>query len=149
MATSRLLTAVVARTLRSVDEAISVPQFRVLVMLRYGAPMNVNTVAAGLGVNSSNASRACDKLVVAGLVARTEDPGDRRHLSLSLTQRGRQVVDALMADRQAILDEIVRRLPEDAQRNLADGLEALLSAAEVVGLGPDSDGTDAIIPWVR
>jgi DNA-binding MarR family transcriptional regulator len=149
MATSRLLTGVVARTLRTVDESISVPQLRVLVMLRYSGPMNLSAIADGLAVNASNASRTCDKLVGAGLVDRTDDPHDRRHLSVSLTARGRRVVDSLMAEREAMLDEIVARLPVAQQRRIARGLEAFLAEADAVGLQPAAGGNDSIIPWIR
>ena len=37
METSRVMTAVVARTMSGLDDTVSVPQFRLLVMLRYDA----------------------------------------------------------------------------------------------------------------
>jgi DNA-binding MarR family transcriptional regulator len=149
MATSRLLTGVIARTFRSVDEAVTVPQFRVLVMLRYQAPMNMSAIADGLGVNASNASRACDKLVAAGLVDRATHEDDRRHLSLSLTDRGREMIDAVMAERASIIDDVVGRMTPAEQRSLAKGLDAFLAAASGAGLAPADGGRDSLIPWLR
>ncbi|SFC64880.1 DNA-binding transcriptional regulator, MarR family [Nocardioides terrae] len=149
MDASRLMTAVVARTFRAVDESISVPQLRVLVMLRFRAPMNLSGIAEGLGVNSSNASRTCDKLVAAGLVTRVEDEADRRHVSLSLTEHGAQVVDAVMAERERILDSIVGQLSPAGQRRLAAGVKSFLAAATTAGLQPGAGGQNSLIPWLR
>ena len=149
MSASRLITAVVARTLAAVDPAVSVPQLRVLVMLADEAPLNLTAIATGLGVNPSNASRSCDKLVVAGLVEREEDPADRRHLALRLTAKGRRLVTSLMDDRRALLDDVVARLPPVEQRRLARSLTALVAAAGESGLTSGRDGSSSIIPWVR
>ncbi|SFC49020.1 DNA-binding transcriptional regulator, MarR family [Nocardioides terrae] len=143
------MTAVVARTFRSVDESISVRQLRVLVMLRYGAPMNLTSIAEALAVNSSNASRTCDRLVVAGLLIREEAENDRRHVSLSLSEHGARIVDGVMADRESILDDIIGRLSPAQQKRLAASLEAFLAAAAGAGLEPSADGRESLIPWLR
>jgi DNA-binding MarR family transcriptional regulator len=120
MLASRAVTAAVVRALESVDRALSVPQMRVLVLLWTGEPLNLSAVAEGLGVNASNASRTCDQLVSAGLVDRGEDAADRRQVALTLTARGRDVVERLMARREEELATIVARMdPADRQRLLA------------------------------
>ncbi len=100
-------------------------------------------------MNASNASRTCDKLVAAGLVDRAEGSDDRRHVSLSLTRRGRRVVDSLMTEREKILDEIVGALSMTRQRHIASGLQAFLDAADAAGLDSSAGGEDSIIPWLR
>jgi DNA-binding MarR family transcriptional regulator len=149
MATSRWMTAAVARTLVDMEDAVSVPQLRVLVMLSYRAPLNLTTIARGLGVNASNASRTCEKLVVSGLAVREEDPTDRRHLALALTPSGLRLVGSLMESRRVVLDEVVGHLSPVEQRRLAQGLTAFLAAAPGSGPGAGSDGSDSLIPWIR
>ncbi len=149
MATSRLMTAVVARTLMDLNDAVSVPQLRVLVMLSYRAPLNLTAIAQGLGVNASNASRTCEKLVVSGLVAREEDPADRRQVALALTASGRRLVGSLMESRRVILDEIVGQLSQVEQRRLVSGLTAFMVAANGSGLSTSPDGSESVIPWIR
>ena len=78
MLASRAVAAAMVRSLESVDASVSVPQMRVLVLLWTGEPLNLSAVAEGLGVNASNASRTCDRLVSAGLVDRGELTADRR-----------------------------------------------------------------------
>jgi DNA-binding MarR family transcriptional regulator len=120
MLASRAVTAAVVRALESVDATVSVPQMRVLVLLWTGEPLNLSAVAEGLGVNASNASRTCDRLVAAGLVDRGEHAGDRRHVALTLTARGRHFVERLMLRREQELATIVARMTErDRDRLMA------------------------------
>ena len=75
---SRVLVAVTAQSLTSVEDRVTLPQFRILVILASRGPQNLRSVAQGLGVIPSAATRLCDKLVSAGLIHRTVDPADRR-----------------------------------------------------------------------
>ena len=76
MRASRVLVSVVARSLAEVEDIVTLPQFRVLVMIAGDGPQNLGSVAAALGVHPSNATRLCERLVVAGLVDRGDDPQD-------------------------------------------------------------------------
>lgn len=136
LATSRLLTALVSRTLAAVEQSVTVPQLRVLVMLAESGPRTLATIADQLGVNPSNASRACVKLAAADLLVRRVDPDDRRQVAMSLSPKGERLVGQLMAARRALIDELVGELAASDQRHLARGLAALLAAAEE-GSGPD------------
>lgn len=134
MATSRVMTAVVARTMSGMGDTVSVPQFRLLVMLRYEGTLNVKAMADGLGVNSSNVSRACERLVRSGLVLRTEAEHDRRNVSISLTLEGRALVDSLMDARAKLLVGAVAKMRPADQRRLVQSLTAFLTAVESSGL---------------
>jgi DNA-binding MarR family transcriptional regulator len=129
MLASRAILGAAVRALESVDASISVPQMRVLVLLWTGEPLNLSAVAAGLGVNASNASRTCDRLVAARLVDRGEGAVDRRHVSLRLTGRGRALVERLMARREQELTGIVSRMDETERRALMEALEPFNRAA--------------------
>ncbi len=129
MLASRAVVAAAVRTLKSVDPSVSVPQMRVLVLLWTGEPLNVSAVAEGLGVNPSNASRSCDRLVAAGFVHRAERATDRRHVSLTLTERGRAFVGELMKRREQELAAIVGRMTEADRQRLMSALEPFNEAA--------------------
>ncbi len=129
MLASRAILGAAVRALGSIDASISVPQMRVLVLLWTGEPLNLSAVAAGLGVNASNASRTCDRLVAAGLVDRGEGAVDRRHVSLSLTSRGRALVELLMDRREDELAGIVSRMGGSERRALMEALEPFNRAA--------------------
>ena len=70
----RALVAVAAASIAAVDDVVTVPQLRVLVMLHTRGPMNLAAVAAVLEINPSNASRTCDRLSKAGLLDRRDPP---------------------------------------------------------------------------
>ena len=132
MSVSRFLTAVVARSLLDARASVSTPQLRVLVVLASRGPSNLTGVAAGLGVDASNASRACDQLVTAGLVSRDADPSDRRSVVLDLTDGGRVLVADLMDLRRAVFSGVLDRMTSQQRSELASGLAAFLAAARTV-----------------
>jgi DNA-binding MarR family transcriptional regulator len=150
MAMSRFMTAVVARTLADLDDAVNVSQLRILVMLHYESPVNRTTIAEGLGVDRSNASRPCDKLVRARLIRRSDDEVDRRNVALSLTPKGRRLIDSLMDRRREILGELVSEMKPGDREHLSAGLSAFLELVErhhddeLVGMPPG-----AILHWIR
>ena len=129
VATSRLLVAVVARSLAEADATVSTTQLRVLVLLASHGEVNLAAVARGLGVNPSNASRTCEQLVLADLVSRREDPVDRRQVVLGLTERGAALVQGSMDHRRATFSTLVQAMSPEARSQLAAGLEELLGTA--------------------
>ncbi|MFN2535463.1 MAG: hypothetical protein ABR528_09440, partial [Pseudonocardiaceae bacterium] len=54
---TRVLVAVTAQSIASVEDQVTLPQFRVLVMIASRGPQNLTAVAQGLGVHASNATR--------------------------------------------------------------------------------------------
>jgi len=71
---SRLLVAISAHSIALVDETITIPQFRALVILSNRGPVNLATLAGLLGVQPSAAGRLVDRLVSAGLIDRPPHP---------------------------------------------------------------------------
>ena len=77
---------------------ITPAQAEVLRLLQDREPLTLSGLGELLGCESGNSpSRLVDRLVTAGLVARVEDPRDRRHVALSLTPTGRRVVRRVAA----------------------------------------------------
>lgn len=132
MAAARILVAVSARSVAAVDDVVSLPQLRVLVMLASRGPLNLTAVARGLGVHSSNATRACDRLVVAGLIDRRDDPADRRNLVLRLTPAGTALVERVTEHRRAAIAAVLRRMPPVHRSALVGVLQTFASAADDV-----------------
>jgi DNA-binding MarR family transcriptional regulator len=126
---SKVVAAAIALSLAATDSKVTLPQLRVLVMVDSRGPLNMTAVAEGLGVNASNASRTCDRLVSTGLVARGELTADRRHCVLTLTRRGRTFVERLMARREQELAEIVARMSDTDYEALMRALTPFNEAA--------------------
>src|SRR4051794_21977686 len=126
---SQVMTGIIVHSLSEVDSGVTVPQLRVLVMVSHGVRVNVNAVAAELGVNASNASRTCDRLVELGLVSRTEDPEDRRRVLLSLTTAGQRLLTAVMDRRRREFLAIVADMPDVGRGRVMRSLRAFTMAA--------------------
>jgi DNA-binding MarR family transcriptional regulator len=125
---TRVLVAVTAQSLASLDD-VTLPQFRVLVMIASRGPQNLTAVAQGLGVHASNATRLCDKLVQAGLIQRSEDPADRRNLVLRLTAAGYQLVQDMTDQRRAAIAQILANMPAELRDDLVPVLHCFAQAA--------------------
>jgi DNA-binding MarR family transcriptional regulator len=126
---SRALVGIAAASIADVDDLVTVPQFRVLVMLYTRGPLNLAAVAAGLDVNPSNASRTCDRLMKARLLDRRESPNDRRNVTLTLTEAGRQLVDKVTRHRRVAIERVLRKMPATDRERLAKALSAFATAA--------------------
>jgi DNA-binding MarR family transcriptional regulator len=129
MLAARVLVGVSARSVALVEDDVTLPQLRLLVMVASRGPLNLAAVAAGLGVHPSNATRACDRLVTAGLLDRRDNPADRRHLLLELTPSGRALVARVMDQRRAAIAEILGRMPRSRRRELVGVLRSFAAAA--------------------
>ena len=87
---------------------------------------------AELGVTKQAVSQVIDTLVNRGYLDRSPDPGDRRRISLELTERGQQVVEAVQRGIAAVDLQLRERLPA-AQ---IDGMRAaLLALADIKSAG--------------
>lgn len=136
MLAARAIVAMTARSVAELDDRVTLPQLRVLVMVASRGPLNVAAVATGLGVHSSNATRICERLVLAGLLDRADDPSDRRNLVLELTGPGRTLVEAMNAGRRTAIADVLARMPASRRQGLAPRLRAF---AEAAGELPDTD----------
>jgi DNA-binding MarR family transcriptional regulator len=125
---SRLLVAISARSIAHVDETITIPQFRTLVILSNHGPMNLATLAARLDVQPSATGRMVDRLVGAGLIDRLPHPTSRRELLAALTKRGREVVRRVTAHRRDEIARIVEAMPPAERRGLVRALTAFTEA---------------------
>jgi DNA-binding MarR family transcriptional regulator len=125
---SRLLVAISAHSIAQVDETITIPQFRTLVILRNRGPINLATLASLLGVQPSATGRMVDRLVGVGLIDRLPHPTSRRELLARLTTRGREVVRQVTAHRRAEIAGIVEKMPPPQRLGLVRALTAFSAA---------------------
>jgi DNA-binding MarR family transcriptional regulator len=133
LAASRLLVGLSARSIASVDETITLPQFRLLVVLSTRGPMNLGMLAEHLDVNPSTATRMIDRLVTAGLVDRQVSPVSRREVVIDLTDPGVSIVAQVTQQRRREIARIVARMPE---RHRAALVEAFAAFSEAGGEPP-------------
>jgi DNA-binding MarR family transcriptional regulator len=125
---SRLLVAISARSIAQVDETITIPQFRALVILSARGPINVKTLAGLLHVQRSTTGRMVERLVGAGLVDRRPHLTLRRELVVELTRRGQEMVHEVTAHRRDEIARVVRSMPERERYGLVSTLTAFTTA---------------------
>jgi len=148
MLAARALVAISAQSVAAVEDMVTPPQLRVLVMIASRGPLNLAAVARGLSVHPSNATRACDRLVASGLLDRRDDPADRRNLQLQLTEHGRRLVDEVMDRRRHAIATVLDRMPALQRIALVPVLATFAEAAGEVpdehlwSLGWTTDATD-------
>ena len=136
---SRLLVAVSVRSIGQVDETITIPQFRTLVILSNRGPVNLATLAGLLGVQPSATGRMVDRLVAVGLIDRLPHPTSRRELLAALGQRGREVVRRVTAYRRAEIAAIVEKMPPPERQGLVRALTAFTAAGGEPDVRLDAD----------
>ncbi|GAA2876297.1 MarR family transcriptional regulator [Pseudonocardia halophobica] len=129
MRTARVLVGVTARSFAAIEDRVTLPQLRIMVMIASRGPLNLGAIAASLEVHPSNASRACDRLVAAGLLDRRDDPADRRNLLLQLTKAGAQLVDEVTVQRRQAIQDTLEKMPVRRRRGLVAALSAFADAA--------------------
>ena len=78
-------------------------------------------------VTSGTMTNRVDRLEASGLVEREEHPDDRRGILVRLTPRGREAVDAALADLIVAERRILAALPADEQAALIRALRRLLA----------------------
>jgi DNA-binding MarR family transcriptional regulator len=123
MLAAQALVGITARSVAEVEFRVTLPQLRLLVLVASRPPMNLNALAHEIGVHPSNATRACDRLVSAGLLRRGESPIDRRNLALELTDESRALIDTLVAHRRRALAAVLAQVPPARRRTIVSAMQ--------------------------
>jgi len=126
---------------RMLKTDLSMAESMVLHSLQYGQ-LTVAQVADCMFVSHSAASRALDRLVHEGLVARQENPEDRRQKQLTLAPAG----EALIEQFEAILSKGVEPLIGTLTAEEQEQLRRLITRMLVAQVRQMGDGAGAC-PW--
>ena len=95
------------------DEQLTFSQLKLLKMVSLTDNYTVGDVASFLGVSNAAASRAVDRLVKRELVDRSEAEADRRAVKLSLTGKGRKLLEGYDAASGSVLQKLFGDLSPD------------------------------------
>jgi DNA-binding MarR family transcriptional regulator len=127
---SRALVAIAARSLSAAPSDVTLPQYRVLVVLATRGPQRPSDLAAELNVAGSSVTRMCDRLVRKRLVRRKAHRDDRRELHVEITDAGRAIVDSVTAARRRDIRRLLARVSESKRAQLLQMLQTLADAAD-------------------
>lgn len=98
--------AMVGLTMQSVEVLggeVSLPQFRLLLVLSGLGRVPSSRLAAEMGTSASSVTRLADRLEAAGLLVRGTDSRSRSVVTLEVTQAGVALVARVVARRQELL----------------------------------------------
>ncbi len=129
MRAARVFSSVVASSVAQVDDLVTSPQLRVLVLVATREEVTASVVAAALDVHLSSASRLCDRLVMSGFLERTTSLTDRRNILLSLTAEGSRLLGRIMEHRRQTFAGILTQMAEADRQSLNRCLTVFADAA--------------------
>lgn len=109
---------------------LSSVEFGLVASLGRRPPMSVVTLAAAVGMDKGQISRALAELVSRKLVARAVNPRDNREVLVSLTRSGLAAHDAVVAGAQARNERLLEGLGSDDVATLLQQIERLTAKAE-------------------
>lgn len=108
---------------------LSLPQMTILLHLHYQGPSDMTHVCEIMQVTPAGASQMIERMAQQGVVRREGKPGDRRVRLVTLTEKGREVVQESIAARQAWIEKLVAELSPAEVEHMADALLTLNQAA--------------------
>lgn len=132
---SRALVGVAAVSLADAESSVTIRQYRALVLVGNAGELNLGTLAEGLGIHPSTATRLCDRLHAKDLIEREVSAGNRREVAIRLTAEGERLVRTVMVQRRRALRRILGRLEPAQLQALVDAFDAFADAA---GETPDA-----------
>jgi MarR family 2-MHQ and catechol resistance regulon transcriptional repressor len=128
---SRAARSVSDRARESISHVgLGATDFAILEALLHKGPLPVNTIGRKLLLTSGSITTAIDRLADKGLVARTDDPSDRRVRLVELTRDGRKLIVPAFARHAKDLEEIASALSPGERTTLVNLLRKLGKSAE-------------------
>jgi DNA-binding MarR family transcriptional regulator len=125
-----------AFTMRSMEDwrrfvrahGLSMPQAGLLMRLYHGGGCEVHAIGSHMDISSAAASQLVDHLAQGGLVVRTEKPDDRRVRQITITAKGRALIENGVEERDRWVAELVALIPADQRAVVLQSMPILIEA---------------------
>ncbi|MEK6720732.1 MAG: MarR family transcriptional regulator [Chloroflexota bacterium] len=101
------------RTPAILDIGISMAQVKVLHAVAAAQGLHAGELATWVGTTPSTISGLVDRLVDQGLLARRDDPTDRRQVLITTTQAGLELIDKFRELNRQMLHALLVHVPDD------------------------------------
>jgi len=127
----RLSRVIRERTLDSwVKLDLTIPQLKSLFYVSGHGKVNPSALASGIRVTPANVTGIVERLVEQGLLIRTADADDRRVSWLTVTDKGKTLINDLREGRAQEMRRVLDELTEAELAAVAHGFELVAEAAE-------------------
>jgi DNA-binding MarR family transcriptional regulator len=110
------------------EVAVTMSQAKVLYLIAASEGMRMSELAVRLGVSISTTSGLVDRLVDHGLLARHDDPADRRQVVVTITPTGKADLERFRELNAAQMRRLLARLG-DSELDVVERATVLLAAA--------------------
>lgn len=135
LALRRITHAVDAYSRKLADEHdITGPQLLCLYTIANNTPATLSDISRRLSLSAGTVNGILDRLKSKGLITRKRPQQDRRKVLLSLTEKGRDVVQNAPKLLHRSLAEKIRELPELKQAAIALSLEEIVRLMDIESL---------------
>lgn len=114
------------------ETGLSMPQFGLMMHLYHHKSCGMTEIGQHSGASNAATSQLVDRLVDKQLVERTENPDDRRSKQITLTPRGRKLVETSIGERCRWVEELAAHLSLAEQEQVSSALPALLRGLEEI-----------------
>jgi DNA-binding MarR family transcriptional regulator len=108
---------------------LTISQLKILMLLSAQPGTSGRELAGHMGVSLATLSGMIDRLVTADLVARQEDPKDRRVRRLTLTPTGAELIGSIITAGAEKQRRLLDRLDEEELRVVAQAMNLLVRTA--------------------
>lgn len=105
---------------------ITIPQLRLLLLLKTRGTLKVGVIAEGLNVSMPTVTGIVDNLVKKGYVNREFDSGDRRSVLCELSEQGSAVMNQLWTMSREQIKQIIKGLTAEKLKKVEEVTEILL-----------------------
>jgi DNA-binding MarR family transcriptional regulator len=122
---TRDLAGVALRSIDQLGDDLSLPQFRLLLVVYENGPCSSVEVARAMGLAASSVTRLADRLTESGHVVRRADPGNRTVVILDLSTSGKALARKVIRRRRRELAALLEHLDPDVRAACAQGLRDL------------------------
>ena len=119
------------RSMRTADaeSGLSGPKLSALSVLAFAGPQSLSALARAEQVRAPTMSKLVADLEAEGLAAKREDKSDRRGVTITVTPKGRALMEEGRRRRLALLHRRFAGLSASEMKTLSDAAELMLRAA--------------------
>lgn len=129
LSASRVLVGVSARSLTALDEDVTVPQYRALVVLASRGARGIGALAEALLIHPSTATRLCDRLERKQLIDRHVSSESRREVTVDVSVAGSKLLAAVTERRRSEIETIMHAMDGGQRERLIEAFEIFATAA--------------------
>ena len=111
------------------NTGLSIQQFSLIMQLHHRGGTGISDISERFEITNAAASQMVDKLFQLGYLERIEDPSDRRAKLLSLSTKGRQLIEQSVEERYRWVDQLSENINAKDREKISDALTIMTEAA--------------------